>query len=40
MKKRKTLGLVIHDLDGNYQAFLWHAVKKAVEKFDVNLIMF
>lgn len=40
MKKRKTLGLVIHDLDGNYQAFLWHAVKKAVEKFDVNLIIY
>ncbi|MFZ5989509.1 MAG: ATP-binding protein [Bacillota bacterium] len=40
MKKRKTLGLLIHDLDGNYQAFLWRSIRKAVEKLDCNLIMY
>lgn len=40
MKKRKTLGLLIRGLDGNYLTYIWLMIKKAVEQFDCNLIVY
>jgi DNA-binding LacI/PurR family transcriptional regulator/signal transduction histidine kinase len=40
MSKRKTIGLIINDVDGNIQPILLKNVKKAVENFDCNLIIF
>jgi DNA-binding LacI/PurR family transcriptional regulator/signal transduction histidine kinase len=40
MKKRKTLGLIINCLDGNYLTYFWLMLKKAAEKFDCNLIVY
>ena len=40
MKKRKTLGLIINDIDGNYQTFLWLAFKQAADEMNCNLMVF
>ncbi|TYQ12834.1 UNVERIFIED_CONTAM: DNA-binding LacI/PurR family transcriptional regulator [Acetivibrio alkalicellulosi] len=40
MKKRKTIGVMINGLDGNYLTYFWIMVKKAAEKFDCNLIVY
>jgi len=40
MKKRKTLGLIINDIDGNYHRFLWLSFKKAADEMDCNLLVF
>ena len=40
MSKRKTIGLLINDIDGNYQTFLWLKMKEAAEKFDCNLVVY
>ncbi|TYQ16901.1 UNVERIFIED_CONTAM: DNA-binding LacI/PurR family transcriptional regulator [Acetivibrio alkalicellulosi] len=40
MKKRKTLGLLINCLDGNYLTYLWLKIKKAVKSLDCNLIVY
>ena len=40
MKKRKTIGLIINCLDGNYLTYFWFMLKKAAEKFDCNLIVY
>lgn len=40
MKKRKTIGLIINCLDGNYLTYFWLMLKKAAEKFDCNLIVY
>lgn len=40
MKKRKTLGLLIKGLDGNYLTYIWLMIKKAVEELDCNLIVY
>ena len=40
MKKRKTLGLLIKGLDGNYLTYIWLMIKKAAEEFDCNLIVY
>ena len=40
MKKRKTIGLIINCLDGNYLTYFWLMLKKAAEKFDCNLIIY
>ena len=39
MKKRKTIGLLINDIDGTYQALFWLAFKQAAEEMDCNLIV-
>ncbi|MFZ5989507.1 MAG: substrate-binding domain-containing protein [Bacillota bacterium] len=40
MKKRKTIGLLINDIDGNYSTLLWLMMKKAAENLDCNLIAY
>ncbi|WP_010250108.1 substrate-binding domain-containing protein [Acetivibrio cellulolyticus] len=40
MKKRKTLGLLINDIDGSYQTYLWLMLKQAAEEMDCNLLVF
>ncbi len=40
MKERKTIGLLISDIDGNYQAYLWSLFKQAAEDLDCNIIVF
>lgn len=40
MKKRKTLGLLINDLDGSYQTILWLLLKRTAEELDCNLMVF
>jgi len=40
VKKRKTLGLIINDIDGSYQTLLWLAFKKAANEMDCNLVVF
>lgn len=40
MKKRKTIGLLINDIDGSYQTYLWLMLKQAAEEMDCNLIVF
>jgi DNA-binding LacI/PurR family transcriptional regulator/signal transduction histidine kinase len=40
MSNRKTIGLIINNIDGNIQPLLLKSVKKAAEKFDCNLIIF
>lgn len=40
MKERKTIGLLINDIDGNYQAYLWSLFKQTAEDFDCNVIVF
>lgn len=40
MKNRKTLGVLINDIDGNYQTFLWLKIKEAAEKYNCNLIVY
>ena len=39
MKKRKTIGLLINDIDGSFQTFLWLAFKQAAEEMDCNLMV-
>ncbi|OPZ94035.1 MAG: HTH-type transcriptional regulator AscG [Firmicutes bacterium ADurb.Bin419] len=39
MKERKTLGLLINDIDGSYQTYLWILLKQAAEELDCNLIV-
>ena len=40
MKKRKTLGLLINDIDGSYQTYIWLMLKQAAEEMDCNLMVF
>lgn len=40
MKNRKTIGLMINCLDGNYLTHFWFMLKKAAEKLDCNLIVY
>lgn len=40
MKKRKTIGLLLNDIDGTYQAHLWLAFKQAAEAMNCNLMVF
>ncbi|MDQ2087069.1 substrate-binding domain-containing protein [Herbivorax sp. ANBcel31] len=40
MEKRKTIGLVINCLEGNYLTYFWLMLKKAAEKFGCNLIVY
>lgn len=40
MRERRTIGLLINDIDGNYQTYLWLMIKKAAEKLDCNLIVY
>lgn len=40
MIKRKTIGLIINGLEGNYQTYLWRMIKRSVEKLDCNLIVY
>jgi len=40
VKKRKTFGLLINDIDGSFQTLLWLAFKQAAEKMDCNLMVF
>lgn len=40
MKKRKTLGLLVNSIDGNYQTYVWLTIKRAAEILDCNLIAF
>lgn len=39
MKKRKTLGLLINEIDASYQMYLWILIKQAAEELDCNLIV-
>jgi DNA-binding LacI/PurR family transcriptional regulator/signal transduction histidine kinase len=40
MNKRKTIGLLINDIDSSYQTYFWLNVKQAAEELDCNLIAF
>ncbi len=40
MKKRKTIGLLINDIDGSFQTYIWLMLKQAAEEMDCNLIAF
>ena len=40
MKKRKTIGLLINDIDGSFQGLFWLAFKQAAEEMDCNLMVF
>lgn len=40
MKKRKTIGLLINDINGNFQMYVWLTYKHAAEEMDCNLIVF
>jgi len=40
MKKRKTLALLINDIDGSYQTYIWLMLKQAAEDMDCNLMVF
>lgn len=40
MKKRKTLALLINDIDGSYQTYVWLMLKQAAEDLDCNLMVF
>ncbi len=40
MKKRKTIGLLINDIDGGLQVSFWLAFKQAAEEMDCNLMVF
>ena len=40
MKTRKTIGLLINDIDANYSNYVWTEIKRAAEKNDCNLIIY
>lgn len=40
MKKRKTIGIIINDIEGSYQTLLWMAFKQSAEELDCNLVVF
>lgn len=40
MRKRKTIGLLINDIDSSYQTYLWLLLRQAAEEMDCNLIAF
>lgn len=40
MKKRKTLGFMIPEIDGSYPTLLWMSAKRAAEEHDCNLIAY
>jgi hypothetical protein len=40
MEKRKNIGLLINEIDGNFHTPYWLAMKNAAEKFDCNLFAF
>jgi DNA-binding LacI/PurR family transcriptional regulator/signal transduction histidine kinase len=39
MKKRKTIGLLVHEIDGNFESMYWRSIKNAASKYDCNLIV-
>lgn len=40
MKKRRTIGFLINDIDVSYSNLIWLTIKKAAEKYDCNLIVY
>ncbi|MDQ2087879.1 substrate-binding domain-containing protein [Herbivorax sp. ANBcel31] len=40
MKKRKTIGVMVTGIDGNYLTHFWLMMKKASEQYDCNLIVY
>ena len=40
MKKRKAIGLLINDIDGSYQTYIWLMLKQAAEEMNCNLMVF
>lgn len=40
MKKRKTIGFLVNDLDGNYSSNFWVMMKKAFAKLDCNFFVY
>lgn len=40
MQKRKTIGLIINEIDGNFDSTFWKSMKNAAIKYDCNLIAF